>query len=82
MSDAVLRPLRSEHAAGSHMQKLLGLCRVRGLTDVSLRRYAKEAKLIGEFLKVDPAVIEYGTKVLADLAGVISGQRPLPPPFL
>ena len=56
--------------------------RGRWVADASLKRYAKESKLAAELRKVDPRILAYGLAVEKDLAGVLSGFRPLPPPLL
>eukprot|EP00973_Karenia_brevis_P065592 9120330-Karenia_brevis.AAC.1 len=54
----------------------------RGLwrSDSSLRRYAKEARLLSELKKVPKPSLDYGRLVLQNLKAILLGEIPAPPP--
>ena len=50
-------------------------------TDSSLKRYGKESRVLGEFKKVTPAVVEYGKVIQEQLEDLlVNGKLPPPPP--
>jgi len=54
--------------------------RGRWMADASLRRYAKETRLLSELRKVAPEVVAYGRAVLSMLPGLLVGRPPPSPP--
>jgi hypothetical protein len=53
--------------------------RGRWVTDSSLRRYAKEARLNAEVSKIALPVLEFGRQVIDNLPGILGGSASLPP---
>ena len=51
-------------------------------SDASLKRYGKEAKLLGELKKVSPDVLDFGNAVRGVLGPLFLGNVTLPPPAM
>ena len=56
--------------------------RGRWRSDTSLRRYAKESRVLSELRKVSPAVLEFGGAVQQQLHLLLRGSLRLAPPRL
>ena len=55
--------------------------RGRWKSDSSLRRYAKETRVLSELSKVNPAVIEYGEALERQVGDILTKRiRPAKPP--
>ena len=57
--------------------------RGRWVSDMSLKRYTKETRLMSELGKVDPRVIKYGREIQQDISAfLLEVKRPHPPPLV
>ena len=85
-----LKPTRYSLRHGGASEDLLGRKRSlaeikrrgRWASDMSLKRYTKETRLMSELAKVDPRVIKYGREIQQDISAFLLGvKRPHPPPL-